>query len=135
MMAELSLLVKVTAVLILALAAAWLGSRRSAAVRSLILACAFGLLLALPIVSLVLPTWAIEVPATYSSAPLARGPVTAVAPFAGSTAAAGAPASRARLEAAGQHEVPSPPPAKARPSVGCAWSWSFRNTRGGRIAG
>jgi uncharacterized protein (TIGR03435 family) len=96
-MAELSLLVKVTAVLILALAAAWLGSRRSAAVRSLILACAFGLLLALPIVSLVLPTWAIEVPATYSSAPLARGPVTAVAPFAGSTAAAGAPASRARL--------------------------------------
>ena len=63
-MGELSLLVNVTVVLILALAAAWLGRRRSAAVRSLILACGFGVLLLLPVASLTLPARAIEVPAT-----------------------------------------------------------------------
>ena len=80
-MAELSLLVKVTVVLILALAAAWLGSRRSAAVRSLILACAFGVVLLLPVASLTLPARAIELPATYSlpfagEFPAAVAPVT-----------------------------------------------------------
>ena len=86
-MAELSLLMKVTLVLVLALVTARLGGRQSAAVRSLVLACAFGLLLALPVTALILPTRAIEVPVVHSLA-IAREPITAVAPAASSPAAA-----------------------------------------------
>ena len=67
-MAELSMLVKATVILILALVAAWLGSRQSASVRSLMLACAFGLLLLLPVASLMLPVRAIELPASVLAA-------------------------------------------------------------------
>ncbi len=79
MMTELSMLVKATAILILALLAARLGSRQSAAVRSLMLACAFGLLLLVPIASLMLPVRAIELPAR-QSLPFARESFTGLAP-------------------------------------------------------
>ena len=85
-MAELSLLMKVTVVLVLALVTARLGSRQSAAVRSLALACAFGLLLALPMTALMLPARAIEVPPGYAL-PFAREPIPAVAPAASASAA------------------------------------------------
>src|SRR5262245_55958716 len=85
-MAELSMLVKVTVVLLVGLAGTWLGSRLSAAVRSLILASVFGLLLALPIASLMLPARAFEVPVA-GSLPLAPEPVGPVASLPGSSVA------------------------------------------------
>lgn len=66
-MAELSLLVKATVVLAVALGASHLARRASAAVRSLILAAAFGLLFVLPLASAALPSRAIDVPAPYSA--------------------------------------------------------------------
>ena len=95
-MTELSLLVKVTVVLILALAAAWLGRRQSAALRALILTCAFAGLLLLPIAALTLPVRAIEVHAT-DWLPFAGDPLTAVAPLTSSpdtVDSASAPSSR-----------------------------------------
>src|SRR5688572_946081 len=86
-MAILALLVKATTVLIVALAAVRLADRQSAAIRSLMLACAFGLLAALPIAPLVLPARAIAVPAGYSL-PFATAPITPVVPVAGSPRAA-----------------------------------------------
>jgi uncharacterized protein (TIGR03435 family) len=82
-MAELALLLKATAVLIVALVAVRLGRRQSAAVRSLMLACTFGLLVAVPLASLTLPARAITVPAA-SSLPFAREAITPVVPVADS---------------------------------------------------
>ena len=61
-MTELSLIAKVTLVLLVALAAARLAARASASLRSLILTSAFGVLLALPAVSLALSPMAVSVP-------------------------------------------------------------------------
>jgi uncharacterized protein (TIGR03435 family) len=69
-MAELTLVVKVTVVLAFALLAVRAAHRLSAAMRSLMLVCTFGLLLLLPAASMLLPAQPIEVPAHYS-APLA----------------------------------------------------------------
>lgn len=85
-MAELSILIKVTVVLTLALAATGLAGRQSAAVRSLVLAGTFGLLLLVPIASLMLPPQAIEMPVTYSL-PFVREAVNAFAPAADSQVA------------------------------------------------
>jgi len=79
-MAELSLVVKVTLVLIVALLATRLASRRSAAMRSLMLSAAFAILLLLPVATLVLPARAIEVADAYP-APFAPAGATAVAVF------------------------------------------------------
>ena len=78
-MAELSLVVKVTLVLVLALLVTRLASRASAAVRSLLLASAFGLLIVLPVASLALPARTIEVAAAYA-APFAPAAVVATTP-------------------------------------------------------
>ncbi len=65
--AALSLMVKATAVVTAGLMCAWLARRSRAAVRHALLAPTFGILLALPIVSLIAPTFAIRVPAVASS--------------------------------------------------------------------
>ena len=71
-MAELSLIVKVTLVLVLALLATRLASGTPASVRSLLLASAFGLLIVLPLASLALPARTIEVPAGQTVLSLAK---------------------------------------------------------------
>ena len=60
--AAMSLMVKGTAVVTLGLMCAWLARRRRAALRHALLASAFGILLALPIVSLIAPPVTIRVP-------------------------------------------------------------------------
>ena len=78
-MAELSLIVKVTLVLVLALLATRLAGGRPASVRSLLLASAFGLLIVLPLASLALPARTIEIPAAYA-APFAPAVVATITP-------------------------------------------------------
>jgi uncharacterized protein (TIGR03435 family) len=78
-MAELALVVKVTFVLAVALLAVRMTGRLSAAMRSLLLTCTFGLLVVLPAASFLLPAQAIEVPEIYS-APLASVGLTADMP-------------------------------------------------------
>ena len=68
-MSELSLVVKVTLVLAGALAAARCAHTRSASLRALLLASAFGVILLLPLAAAMLPARAIAVPARYTSPP------------------------------------------------------------------
>jgi uncharacterized protein (TIGR03435 family) len=89
-MAELSLVVKATLVLALALCATRLAVRASAAVRSLMLACAFGLLAILPVISFTLPARTIEIPAAYS-APFASASLPTATPVTGSRVTAALP--------------------------------------------
>jgi uncharacterized protein (TIGR03435 family) len=66
--AAISLMLKSTVVVALGLMGAWLARRSRAAVRHALLASAFGILLALPIVSLLVPPVTISVPAPAGSA-------------------------------------------------------------------
>src|SRR5215472_1012590 len=64
--AAISLMVKGTAVVTLGLMSAWLARRGRAAVRHALLASAFGVLLALPVVSLIAPPVTISMPVAAS---------------------------------------------------------------------
>src|SRR5688500_18824615 len=67
-MTELSIVVKATLVLALALSGAWALRGARASVRALLLTSAFGALRALPAAVLLIPERTIEVPAAYSAA-------------------------------------------------------------------
>src|SRR4030095_4811950 len=62
MMAELSLIVKATLILALALFATRFAQRASASVRALILAAGFGLVLVLPLASAIVPSREVQIP-------------------------------------------------------------------------
>ena len=64
--AVMSLVIKGTVVVALGLMSAWLARRGRAAVRHALLASAFGVLLALPVVSLIAPPVTVSVPVAAS---------------------------------------------------------------------
>ena len=78
-MTELSLIAKVTLVLLASLAAVRVAARASASLRSLILTAAFCVLLALPVVSLALSSMAVPVPVMPAPVAVPRGCTTRAA--------------------------------------------------------
>lgn len=88
-MMALSILLKVTVTMLLALVGARAASRSAASVRHVLLAAAFAVVLVLPIASIVAPTIPVVVPASLQTA-IAPAAVEPIAPAMFETAAAGA---------------------------------------------
>lgn len=101
-MTELSLIAKATVVLMVGLASLWMVHRAPASHRSLLIAVTFGILLFLPIATVAIPSFAVEIPAAspiVTRVPLLRA-VAVTAPVAAiQTRAHAAPASSTTVAA------------------------------------
>src|SRR5215471_18625749 len=103
-----TILLKVTLTTVMALVATYFAKRSAAAVRHVLLAAAFALLLALPIASIVAPSIAIPLPITSNQvvSPAPSAPVFATTSYNGNTPV-GSPRASAALENP-RDSLPSP---------------------------